>query len=119
MKLDKKTLCFRLEQGIPLQLALTVPAEMEISSDGLPQDLGVPLYNIYKVLACGTAEDIIEYMINTDRFDDVVYGFGVTITKVGAGIDGCPLYILRHFISGGSAKEIMDSWYDDLDDMEI
>ena len=105
MKPDKKTICSRLEHGIPPYLAQVVPDEMEISAFGTALATGVPLYSISEVLACGTAENIIEYI--DDNALICVSGLDAVISKYGDGKGGS-LYILRQYIYSGTVEEIMD-----------
>lgn len=105
MNLDKKTICSRLEQGIPFWLAQIVPAEMEIISLGKIQSTGVPLYGIRKIHAYGTAEDIVEYMMGTSflRFINDDLRRDADLIEVEAG-----LYILHQYVYAGTVEDIMD-----------
>ena len=103
-KPDKKTICSRLEQDIPPQLAEVVPAEMDIIANGTSFD-GIPIYGISKVLACGTAEDIIEFILDNYLF--CCPGLDADIIKVGAITDG-PLYIIRENLCEGRVENILD-----------
>lgn len=103
-KPDRKTICSRLAYGIPLQLALAVPDEMEITAFGPSVD-GSPIYVISEILVYGTAEDIIEYVIDNALFP--ASDLDVEIKKVGAGINGS-LYILRQYFYSGTAESILD-----------
>lgn len=109
MKLDKKTICSRLEQGIPFLLAQVVPAEMEIISLGEIQSTGVSLYGVRKIHAYGTAEDIVEYMVGTSflRFINDDLRRDADLIEIEAGIDDS-LYILHQYICAGTVEDIMD-----------
>lgn len=108
-KPEEKTVCSRLEQGIPFRLAQVVPSEMEIVSLGKIQSTGVPLYGIRKIHAYGTAEDIVEYMMDTMflRFISHDRRRDADLIEVGEGING-PLYILHQYVYAGTVEEIMD-----------
>ena len=103
-KPDEKTVSSRVKQGIPLQLAQVVPAGMRITSLELCHD-GRLIYAITKALICGTAEDIIEYLMSNLLLCDP--DVDVQIAKVGAGIEG-PWYVLYQFILGGDDVGIIN-----------
>ena len=101
---DKETMCSRQEQGIPSLLRQVVPAEMDITSVGPGSD-GRPVYMISKDLIYGTAEDIIEYLIDSSLLYET--DPGLDIIRVGEGIEGS-LYILTQFVLGGTAGGIIE-----------
>lgn len=92
------------EQGIPPLLAQVVPAEMEIISVGPGRD-GRTLYMVTKELAHGTAENIIEYLMENLLLSDP--DVEAYISKAGTGIEG-PLYAVTQFILGGTAGGIIE-----------
>lgn len=102
--LDKETMCSRRKSSIPPLLAQVVPAEMRISVLGPGPD-GHPIYMVTRELICGTAEDIIEYLMeNLLLSDPEVEAY---ISKAGVGIEG-PLYAVTQFVLGGSAGSIIE-----------
>lgn len=103
-KPDEKTVYSRLGQGIPFLLAQVVPAEMEIISVGPGRD-GRTLYMVTKELAHGTAENIIEYLMENLLLSDP--DVEAYISKAGTGIEG-PLYAVTQFILGGTAGGIIE-----------
>lgn len=104
-KVDEKTVYSRLEQGIPFLLAQVVPAEMKITSLEVKKD-GRPIYAITQALIYGTAEDIVEYLMDNSLLCDP--DVEVDIAKVGEeeGIEG--LYVLYQFILGGDEVGIVN-----------
>lgn len=104
-KPDEKTVYSRLGQGIPFLLAQVVPAEMRITSLEIKKD-GRPIYAITKALIYGTAEDIVEYLMDNSLLCDP--DVEVDIAKVGEeeGIEG--LYVLYQFILGGDEVGIVN-----------
>ena len=92
-----QTVRSRLDQGIPYRLAQVVPAELRVTSLELYQD-GRPVYVVTKDLIYGTAEDIVEYLMDSLLLCDPK--IELDIFKVDEGIDGS-LYILNQFIVGG------------------
>ena len=102
--LDKETMCSRRKSSIPPLLAQVVPAEMRISVLGPGPD-GHPIYMVTRELICGTAEDIIEYLIDSSLLYDT--DPGLDIIKVGEGMEGS-LYILTQFVLGGTAGGIIE-----------
>ena len=101
---DKETVCSRRKSSIPPLLAQVVPAEMRISVLGPGPD-GRPIYMVTRELICGTAEDIIEYLMeNLLLSDPEVEAY---ISKAGVGIEG-PLYAVTQFVLGGSAGSIIE-----------
>ena len=101
---DKETMCSRQKPDIPPLLAQVVPAEMQITLLGPGPD-GRPVYMISQDLICGTAEDIIEYLIDSSLLYDT--DPGLDIIKVGEGMEGS-LYILTQFVLGGTAGGIIE-----------
>lgn len=104
-KTDTHTICSRMEQGIPFQLAQGVPAGMEIIKNGRLQDTNEPLYLIRRNLAYGTAEDIIDFLVET--LYNWGFGFSANISEVGEDLDD-PRYILRENIYIGTEEDIID-----------
>lgn len=101
---DKETMCSRQKPDIPPLLAQVVPAEMRITVLGPGTD-GRPVYMISKDLIYGTAEDIIEYLIDSSLLYET--DPGLDIIRVGEGIEGS-LYILTQFVLGGTAGGIIE-----------
>lgn len=104
-KPDEKTVYSRLEQGIPSLLAQVVPAEMRIISLELETD-GRPIYAVTKALIYGTAEDIIEYLMDNLLLGDPDVDIGIAKVGEEEGIEG--LYVLYQFILGGTAGGIIE-----------
>ena len=103
-KQDETIVRSHQEQYIPSLLRQVVPAEMRITPVGPGPD-GRPVYIVTKDLIYGTAEDIIEYLIDSSLLYDT--DPGLDIIKVGEGMEGS-LYILTQFVLGGTAGGIIE-----------
>ena len=103
-KQDETIVRSQQEQYIPSLLRQVVPAEMEIIPVGPGPD-DRPIYIVTKELIYGTAEDIVEYLMDNLLLSDPE--IELDIFKVGEGING-PLYVLSQFILGGTAGGIIE-----------
>lgn len=103
-KQDETLVRSQQEQYIPSLLRQVVPAEMRITPVGPGPD-GRSVYMVTKDLIYGTAEDIVEYLMDNLLLSD--HEIELDIFKVGEGIDG-PLYVLSQFILGGTAGGIIE-----------
>lgn len=103
-KQDETIVRSQQEQYIPSLLRQVVPAEMRITPVGPGPD-GRPVYMVTKDLIYGTAENIVEYLIENLLLSDSEYE--TYISKAGAGRKG-PLYRLYQFILGGTAGGIIE-----------
>lgn len=101
---EKEIVCSRQKPSIPSLLRQVVPDEMEIIPVGPGSD-GRPIYIITENLICGTAEDIIEYLIESSVLYDT--DPGLDIIKVGESMEGS-LYILTQFVIGGTAGGLIE-----------